>query len=108
MREVALRACNTVLAIFPGAVVTVQTQNPSFGTTIGFGTAAGYKGLRFTVTPQRTHVTLGIAYGAGLADPSGLLEGTGKVHRHVKLRRVEDLDRAELRQLLASAMTPVR
>ena len=104
IREVARRACDEVLAIFPDAVVTVDEQNPRFGPTIGFGTTTGYKGLRFTVTPQRTHVTLGIARGTELPDPSGLMEGTGKVHRHVKLRQPQDLDRPELRELMAEAM----
>lgn len=104
IREVALLTCNTVLAIFPDAVVTVENQNPRFGTTVGFGTTTSYKGLRFTVTPQRTHVTLGIGHGADLPDPSSLMEGTGKVHRHVKLRQIQDLDRPELRQLMAAAM----
>ena len=104
IREVARRACAAVLDIFPDAVVTLDDQNPRFGTTIGFGTTTGYKGLRFTVTPQRVHVTLGIAHGAELPDPSGLMEGTGKVHRHVKLRQPQDLDRPELRQLMTAAM----
>lgn len=104
MLEVARRACDAVLAIFPDALVTVDDQNPRFGTTIGFGTTNGYKGLRFTITPQRAHVTLGIAHGAELRDPTGLMEGTGKVHRHVKLRQPEDLERPELRQLMAAAM----
>ena|SRR5215472_2157226 len=104
VRDLARRACSTVLAVFPDAVVTVENQNPRFGTTIGFGTTTGYRGLRFTVTPQRTHVTLGIAHGADLPDPGGLLEGTGKVHRHVKLRQLQDLDRPELRDLMAAAM----
>lgn len=104
IREVARRACDAVLAIFPDALVTVDDQNTRFGTTIGFGTTTGYKGLRFTVTPQRAHVTLGIARGADLSDPSKLMEGTGKVHRHVKLRHPQDLDRPELHQLMAQAM----
>ena len=104
VREVARRACDAVLAIFPGAVMTVDAPNPRFGATIGFGTTTGYRGLRFTITPQRRHVTLGIAHGAGLPDPGGLMEGTGRVHRHVKLREPEDLDRPELRELLVAAM----
>lgn len=104
IREIAFRTCSLVLAIFPGAVVTVDDQNPRFGTTIGFGTTAGYKGLRFTVTPQRTHVTLGIAQGADLPDPGGLMEGTGRVHRHVKLRQLVDLDRPELRDLMDAVL----
>jgi hypothetical protein len=104
IRDVALRTCDAVLAIFPKAVVTVEEQNPRFGPTIGFGTTTGYKGLRFTITPQRTHVTLGIAHGADLPDPSGLMKGTGKVHRHVELRQLQDVDRPQLRELMAEAM----
>lgn len=37
------------------------------------------------------HVNLGFYRGADLADPDGLLEGTGKSLRHVKLRSEADL-----------------
>lgn len=108
VRDLTRRACEVVLAVFPDAVVTVDDQNTRFGPTVGFGTTSGYKGLCFTVSPQLTHVTLGIAQGAYLADPSGLMEGTGKVHRHVKLRQSEDLNRPELRQIMAAAMARAR
>jgi hypothetical protein len=93
--ELARRVCDQVLAIFPDAVVTADNRN------IGFGTSAGYKGLVFVVIPNRAHVTLGISYGVGLPDPAGLMEGAGKVHRHVKIRDVRDLERPELRELMA-------
>lgn len=32
------------------------------------------------------------------------MEGTGRVHRHVKLRQAADLDRPELRRLMDAAM----
>ena len=35
-----------------------------------------------------THVNLGFYHGASLTDPAGLLEGTGRKLRHVKLRDV--------------------
>ncbi|MEK8029800.1 DUF1801 domain-containing protein [Ideonella sp. DXS29W] len=38
------------------------------------------------------HVNLGFFHGADLADPSGLLEGTGKFMRHVKLRPGHPVD----------------
>ena len=38
------------------------------------------------------HVNVGFFRGAELADPAGLLEGTGKYMRHVKLRPGGDLD----------------
>jgi hypothetical protein len=94
----ARRACEVVLELLPGAVISVDDENA------GFGTAAGYRGLVFVVAPHRAHVTLGIARGAGLPDPAGLMEGTGRVHRHVKLRTGADLDRPELRALMRAAI----
>lgn len=40
------------------------------------------------------HVNLGFNRGAHLADPEGLLEGTGKNLRHVKIRAKADLSPA--------------
>lgn len=49
------------------------------------------------------HVTFGFQRGAALPDPQGLLEGTGKSMRHVKIRTLEDLERPGLRELVKSA-----
>lgn len=48
------------------------------------------------------HVNLGFLFGARLADPDGLLEGTGKSLRHVKLRSKDDLSPALARLLRAA------
>lgn len=96
--DLGRRLCERILALFPDAVVTVD------GNDIGFGTGTGYKGLVFTVAPARAHVTLGIAGGAGLPDPAGLMEGKGRVHRHVKIRTAEDLARPELAELMKTAL----
>jgi hypothetical protein len=90
--------CSLILDLYPDAVVTVD------GGDVGFGATTGYKGLVFTVSPHAKHVTLGIAGGASLPDPAGLLEGSGKVHRHLKLREPADLDRPELRDLMTAAL----
>ncbi len=52
----------------------------------------------------KKHVTFGFLRGALLKDPAGLLEGTGKSLRHVKLRTVEDLKRPELKKLIGEAV----
>lgn len=49
------------------------------------------------------HVNLGFYHGARLADPDGLLEGTGKSLRHVKVRSKADLT-PELARLIRSAV----
>jgi len=51
----------------------------------------------------KNHVTFGFPYGTSLDDPEGLLEGTGKNLRHVKLRTVEDLEKKGLKELVLAA-----
>ena len=50
--------------------------------------------------PTKNHVNLGLNYGAELPDPKKLLEGTGKLFRHIKLRSTKDLQNKDLRNLL--------
>jgi predicted protein tyrosine phosphatase len=49
------------------------------------------------------HVNLGFFRGAELANPDGLLEGSGKLMRHVKLRPGEPIDEAALNKLVRAA-----
>src|SRR5690242_5604751 len=49
------------------------------------------------------HVNVGFFLGAELADPEGLLEGSGKFMRHVKLRSDRELDASALRALIEQA-----
>lgn len=53
------------------------------------------------------HVNLGFDRGAVLVDPAGLLEGTGKMMRHVKLKPGQDIPEQELRRLIEQATTLV-
>ena len=55
------------------------------------------------VNAFKAHVNVGFFGGAGLADPAGLLEGTGKYMRHVKLRPEVEIDSAALIRLIRSA-----
>jgi len=49
------------------------------------------------------HATLMFHRGKSLDDPDGLLEGRGKAMRHLKLTRLSDLDRREIRTFLRQA-----
>jgi hypothetical protein len=51
----------------------------------------------------KNHITLGFTRGTSLDDPAGLLEGTGKNLRHVKVKTAEQLRDANLRQLILDA-----
>jgi hypothetical protein len=66
---------------------------PSFdsnGTVCGFMTG-------------KEHVTFIFLRGAALPDPEGLLEGTGKSVRHVKVRTVADVKKPALKKLIMEA-----
>jgi hypothetical protein len=55
------------------------------------------------VAAFRAHVDVGFFHGAFLDDPAGLLEGTGKRMRHVKLRPGEAVDATALARLVEAS-----
>jgi len=81
--ERALRA--TIRGEFPGAVEQVDFGNK----LIAFGRSMKMRGLLFAIIAHKSHVNLQLADGADLPDPDGLIEGSGKRIRHVKVRSVE-------------------
>ena len=60
------------------------------------------------VNAFKAHVNVGFFRGAEIADPKGLLEGTGKFMRHVKLRPGDDIDAMALMKLIDAAYTDMR
>jgi hypothetical protein len=60
------------------------------------------------VNAFRAHVNVGFFRGAEIADPEGLLEGTGKFMRHVKLRPECDINATALMKLIKSAYADMK
>ena len=56
----------------------------------------------------RAHANVGFFRGAELRDPAGLLEGTGKRMRHVKVKPGIDLDSAALEALIEAAYADMK
>jgi hypothetical protein len=54
------------------------------------------------------HVNVGFFGGAELLDPAGLLEGTGKYMRHVKLRPHGEVDATALTALIGAAYADMK
>jgi hypothetical protein len=54
--------------------------------------------------PQKGYLNLGFYHGADLADPDGLLEGTGKALRHVKLASLDEVGSRAVRRLIETAI----
>lgn len=56
----------------------------------------------------RAHVNVGFFHGATLQDPGGLLEGTGRFMRHVKLKPGGPLDAWALDALITAAYLDIK
>ena len=87
LQQIATMLRDTILAIHPAAI---QTAKPGWG-AVQFGFSARNKEIHSYLMPQKDRINLGFYFGVNLPDPDGLLEGTGKALRHVKLR---DMDQA--------------
>lgn len=51
----------------------------------------------------KNHMNIEFTKGVDLVDPAGLLRGSGKLRRHVKITKLQDLQAAALRALIAQA-----
>jgi len=99
VRNLALAARTFVFNMVPNITEQVDVK----ARIIGYGYGPKYADMVCVIMPTKAGVNLGIAYTMQLPDPRKLLEGTGKLHRHVKLKSKSDLARAGLKSLLKAA-----
>ena len=93
------KARQWLLKSLPGAEETVD---PS-AAVLSYGYGPGYRGMVCTLILSKSGVKIGFVRGAELADPGGLLEGSGKTHKYVQLHRASDLSAPGLKQLIKAA-----
>jgi hypothetical protein len=74
-----------------------EVMHDGYPTACAGDAAFGYVGA------FKAHANVGFFHGASLDDPAGLLEGTGKRMRHVKLRWGQPVDAAALESLIEAA-----
>lgn len=74
-----------LLEELPDAVVRFDRGNG----LLAVGTGSGMRDLLFALIPHAGWLNLQLADGADLPNPDGLIEGTGKRIRHVKIRSAE-------------------
>jgi hypothetical protein len=56
----------------------------------------------------KSHVNIGLFYGAELPDPNALLEGSGKRMRHVKVKPNMEMDSEALQTLITDAYRDIK
>jgi hypothetical protein len=102
IRSLGRRARALIYEVLPGTVEVVWPHQRS----AGYGTGPRKMSEQFCwLAPLTRHLVFGFYYGTELPDPTGLLEGTGRLMRHVKIRTAEQLDDPALRRLVQVATT---
>ncbi|MEO9021292.1 MAG: DUF1801 domain-containing protein [Ginsengibacter sp.] len=102
IKELARQTRKLIYKVLPEVVEVVWIKQKN----TGYGTGPKKKTEHFCwLMPATNHVTLGFNYGAKLPDPKSLLEGTGKLFRHFKVKSVEDLSNPGLIKLLKYSTT---
>jgi hypothetical protein len=97
VKEIAKRLKGLIVSVYPDVVEVPWPKQR----IIGYGVGPKKMSEHFCyIGAHAEHVNLGFYYGADLSDPEGLLEGTGKKLRHIKVRDIGDVDRPALRQLV--------
>ncbi|MFN6977658.1 MAG: DUF1801 domain-containing protein, partial [Gemmobacter sp.] len=92
-------------ALHPDGIETASTRERS----VSWGLAGGKTAAWYAyMMPHRAHVNLGFFHGVDLPDPDGLLTGTGKRLRHVKITEPAQVATPAIRALLCAALAERR
>jgi hypothetical protein len=94
--EIARVVRSVVLETFPGAVEWFDGGNG----LLAIGARRSMRDLLFAIIPHRSWVNLQLADGVDLPDPTGIVEGTGKRIRHVKIRSVDAARSPAVREIV--------
>jgi len=99
IRKLALRARAMVLERQPGLIEKVW---PGWK-MIGYGIGPRMDDLVVGLGPAKAHVRVQLMRGTLLEDPEGLLEGTGKTGRHIRIGTEAELERTAVQRLIDGA-----
>ena len=96
----ALALREIVLEAAPDAVEQLYRNHAS---ALWYGHGPKMADMVLYIAMASAHVNLGFCRGAAMADPEGVLEGSGRAMRHIKFRSERDLERPFLRPYLCTA-----
>jgi hypothetical protein len=100
----ALHLRKLLLSLLPD--VTEQIDLPA--RIVGYGYGNKYAETICVIIPSKKGLKLGFYKGNELPDPTGLLEGTGKISRYVEIRSEEQIKSAPLKKLILAALKAYR
>jgi hypothetical protein len=102
--NLALALREVILEEMPDASESVYQV---YTVAIWFGFSGKMKDMFCYIATNAKHINLGFPRGSTLSDPGKVLEGDGKVMRHIKLRSLEDVERPYVRRYIRAAIEQV-
>ena len=97
-KEIVKALRSIILSVDPSLNESLKWKQPVYSK----------KGDICYIFPTGGHVNLGFYRAIELKDPKGLLEGTGKKLRHIKIRSLEDIDKEYFWELVSDAISKDR
>jgi hypothetical protein len=104
VRAIALKTRDVIRDVLP----TVTEKVYPGWKVIEYGAGQNREDVFAVISPQRERINLGLANGADLPDPEGLLEGSGKGIRHIKITSAQAADAPAVRDLVQGALRATR
>jgi hypothetical protein len=103
--ELALGLRSVILEEAPGAFETVFR---SYALAVWYSLSERFSDSFCYIGVSSRHVNLSFCRGVELADPDRLLEGSGKLYRHIKILSRDDLNQPHIRRFIRAAMRQVQ
>jgi hypothetical protein len=92
---------DSIRSLHPGVVETVWTQQKLASYGVGPKNMSEHYAY---ISPHKHPVNLGFYWGTSLPDPAGLLGGTGKHLRHVRIMTVIEAESRRITDLLIDSI----
>ena len=99
--DLALALREIILEEVPDASESVYQV---YTVAIWFGFSGKMKDMFCYITTNARHINLGFPRGSTLPDPNRVLEGDGKVMRHIKFASERDLERSFVRRYIHASI----
>lgn len=93
-REIARNIRKIIKETFPAIKENFKWNQPSYD----------YNGSICYIAAFEDHVDVGFFRGAHMDDPNHILKGTGKQLRHLKVRKLEDINKVVIKEFVKEAV----
>ena len=100
VRDLVWKLRALVFEVIPNVLELVDASDKM----IGYGLSPKWADIMCVIAPYTSHVILMFGKGRELRDPEGMLKGTEKHVRYIKIMEASDIEAPDLRTLLENAV----